>query len=218
MPQRFEVHAHTHYSNLRLLDSINRPEFLIKKALEIGLAGISITEHECLSSSMEVNILAKQLRENNPDFKVALGNEIYLTETRDMGQKYWHFILIAKDKEGHRQLRELSTLAWLNSYWDRGLERVPTLKSELENIVRKNPGHLIATSACIGGELSSNVLAMEAARQTGDEQTAVSAKNNIISFVLWCKEIFGSDFYIECAPGASREQIIVNKKLAEYSC
>ena len=215
--KRFEVHAHTHYSNIRLLDSINRPGRLIERAQEIGLAGISITDHECLSGSIEINILAKKMRESNPNFKIALGNEIYLTNTRDMGQKYWHFILIAKDKEGHRQLRELSTLAWLNSYWDRGLERVPTLKSELENIVKKNPGHLIATSACIGGELSSNVLAMEAARQTGDEQTAVSAKNNIISFVLWCKEIFGSDFYIECAPGASREQIIVNKKLAELA-
>ena len=217
MTQRMEVHSHTMYSNIRLLDSINRPEKLIGRAQEIGLSGIAITDHECLSSHIGVNILAKQLRESNPDFKVALGNEIYLTETRDVGQKYWHFILIAKDKEGHRQLKELSSLAWLNSYWDRNLERVPTLKSELEDIIKKNPGHLIATSACMGGELSSNVLAMEAARQTGDEQTAVSAKNNIISFVLWCKEVFGSDFYIECAPGASREQIIVNKKLAELA-
>ena len=217
MLQRFEIHAHTHYSNLRLLDSINKPEKLIKRAMDIGLAGITITEHECLSSSMEINILAKKLKETNPDFKIALGNEIYLTDAREMGQRYWHFILIAKDKEGHRQLRELSSLAWLNSYWDRGLERVPTLKSDLEEIIKYNPGHLIATTACIGGELSGNVLIMEHARQVGDLQTATSAKNNIISFVLWCKELFGSDFYIECAPGASRDQIIVNKKLVELA-
>ena len=217
MIQRFEPHSHTHYSNIRLLDSINRPELLIKRAQEIGLAGIAITDHEVLSSHMEVNILAKKLRETNPDFKIALGDEIYLTDTRENGIRYWHFILIAKDKEGHRQLRELSSLAWLNSYWDRGLERVPTLKSDLEEIVKKNPGHLIATSACIGGELSGSVLIMEKARQTGDLKSAEAAKQNIIKFVLWCKELFGDDFYIECAPGASRDQIIVNKKLVEMA-
>ena len=204
-------------SNIRLLDSINRPEKLIERAQKIGLAGIAITDHECLSSSIEVNILAKKLREENPDFKIALGNEIYLTDTRENGIRYWHFILIAKDKEGHRQLRELSSLAWLNSYWDRGLERVPTLKSDLEDIIKKNPGHLIATSACIGGELSGSVLEMEKARQVGDLETATKMKNNIINFVLWCKQLFGEDFYIECAPGGSRDQIIVNKKLAEMA-
>ena len=215
--KRFEVHSHTHYSNITLLDSINKPESLIRRAQEIGLLGISITDHECLSSSIEINILAKKLREANSDFKIALGNEIYLTNTRDNNQKYYHFILIAKDAQGHRQLRELSSLAWMNSYYDRGLERRPTLKKDLERIVNLNPGHLIATTACLGGELSVNVLEMEKARQVGDTSTAEKAKQNIINFVLWCKDLFKDDFFIECAPGASREQIIVNKKLAELA-
>ena len=214
---RFEGHSHTHYSNIRLLDSINRPEKLIARAQEIGLAGIAITDHECLSGSIEVNILAKKLRERNPDFKIALGNEIYLTDNRESGQKYFHFILISKDAEGHRQLRELSSLAWMNSYYDRGMERVPTLKSELEEIVKKNPGHLIATTACIGGELGSTILELEKARQIKDQDTEIKAKQNIINFVLWCKEVFGDDFYFEVAPAASREQIIANKKIAELS-
>ena len=214
---RFEVHSHTHYSNIRLLDSVNRPEKLIQRAQDIGLAGISITDHECLSGSIEINILAKKLREKNPDFKIALGNEIYLTETRDSGQKYYHFILIAKDAEGHRQLRELSSLAWMNSYFDRGLERVPTLKADLERIINKNKGHLIATTACIGGELSSSILELEKARQLGDSQTSLIIKQKIIDFVLYCKQLFGDDFYFEIAPGASREQVIVNKKIAELS-
>ena len=217
MSKRFEVHSHTMYSNLRLLDCINRPDKLIDRAVEIGLSGIAITDHETLSCHIEINKYAQKLVEKYPNFKVALGNEIYLTDVRENNIRYWHFILIAKDAEGHRQLRELSSLAWLNSYWDRGLERVPTLKSDLEEIIRKNPGHLIATSACIGGELSGNVLIMENARQMGDIQGANDAKNNIINFVLWCKNLFGDDFYIECAPGASREQIIVNKKLVELA-
>ena len=217
MANRMEIHSHTMYSNLRLLDSINRPDKLIEQAQEIGLTGIAITDHEALSSHIQVNMIAKELQKKESGFKIALGNEIYLVDKRENGQRYWHFILIAKDAEGHRQLRELSTAAWLNSYWDRGLERVPTLKSDLENIVKKNPGHLIATSACIGGELSGNVLIMENARQTGDKETASKAKLDIINFVCWCMSLFSSDFYIECAPGASRDQIIVNKKLVEMA-
>ena len=217
MFNRFECHSHTMYSNIRLLDSINRPDKLIAHAQEIGLTGIAITDHEALCSHIQVNMIAKKLKEEKPDFKIALGNEIYLTDTRETGIRYYHFILIAKDAEGHRQLRELSTQAWLNSYWDRGLERVPTLKSDLERIVGANPGHLIATTACIGGELSATVLELEKARQVGDQEGSLKYKQKIIDFVLWCKKVFGDDFYFEVAPGASRDQIIVNKKIIELS-
>ena len=98
----FGIHNHTYYSNIRLLDSINRPTDLIDKAIELGLSGIAITDHECLSAHMEVNQYAQKIKEKYPYFTIALGNEVYLTDTRDRGQKYYHFILIAKDAEGHR--------------------------------------------------------------------------------------------------------------------
>ena len=213
MNKRFEVHSHTHYSNLRLLDCINRPKDLINRAIELGLTGIAITDHEALCGHIEINIYQQELLKEHPDFKVALGNEIYLTDTRDMGQRYYHFILIAKNKDGHRALRELSSRAWMNSYWDRGMERVPTLKSDLEEVMKKYPGTLIATTACLGGELSVNTLNLINAEATGDKNGAEIAHNNIVNFMLWCKEIFKDDFYVECAPGSSREQILVNKRL-----
>ena len=98
----FNCHNHTMYSNLRLLDCINEPKALIDKAIELGLTGIAITDHECLSAHMEVNQYAKKLLDKHPDFTIALGNEIYLTDNRDSGQKYYHFILIAKDELGHK--------------------------------------------------------------------------------------------------------------------
>ena len=213
MNLRFEVHSHTHYSNLRLLDSINRPKDLINRAIELGLAGIAITDHECISSHPEINFYQSEIEEQHPNFKIALGNEIYLTETRDMGQRYYHFILIAKNKDGHRALRELSSRAWMNSYWDRGLERVPTLKSDIEEIMKKYPNTLIATTACLGGELSVNTLDLIRCETTGDENGAAIAHNNICNFLLWGKEVFGDgNFYIECAPGSSRDQVLVNKR------
>ena len=209
----FNCHTHTMYSNIRLLDCINQPKALIDKAIEFGLSGIAITDHECLSAHMEVNQYAKKLRETHPDFTIALGNEIYLTDDRSSGQKYYHFILIAKDELGHKALRELSSIAWQNSYVDRKMERVPTLKSELEEIVNKYPGHLIATTACLGGELSTNALAMQLAEDVGDNNTAYNHHVAIIDFVQYCMKLFGDDFYIECAPATTEDQLIANRKL-----
>ena len=140
--KRFEPHSHTYYSNIRLLDCINRPTDLIDRALQLGLSGISITDHEALCGHIELNIVEKKIQKEHPDFKIALGNEIYLVNTRETGQKYYHFILIAKNKLGHKALRELSSNAWLQSYSDRGMERVPTLYSELKEIVHKYPNSL----------------------------------------------------------------------------
>lgn len=200
-------------SNLRLLDSINRPKNLIDKAIKLGLSGIAITDHECISSHPEINFYQKEIQKTYPNFKIALGNEIYLTDTRELGQRYYHFVLIAKNKTGHRALRELSSRAWMNSYWDRGMERVPTLKEDLEEILKKYPNSLIGTTACLGGELSVNVLELIKNEKIGNENDAAVSYNNIINFLLWCKKVFGeNNFYIECAPGASKEQIMVNKR------
>ena len=210
----------THIHTIQIFvyfDCINRPKDLINRAIELGLAGIAITDHEALCGHIEINMYQQELLKEHPDFKVALGNEIYLTDTRDMGQRYYHFILIAKNKEGHRALRELSSRAWMNSYWDRGMERVPTLKSDMEEIMKKYPGTLIATTACLGGELSVNTLNLINAEATGDKNGAEIAHNNIVNFMLWCKEIFKDDFYVECAPGASRDQILVNKRLVSIA-
>ena len=211
--QRFAPHNHTEMSNFRLLDSINKLPDLVKRGKEIGLSGLAITDHETIAQSIRVCKLQKE----NPDFKIAIGNEIYLTDTRENGIKHYHFILIAKDLEGHRQLRELSSKAWMQSYWDRGLERVPTLKSELKEIITQNPGHLIATSACIGSELGQCILEMEKARRTEDMQTAILKYNQIVDYITFCDELFGDDFYIEIAPGASKEQILVNNKLVQIA-
>ena len=217
MSTYFGVHNHTEYSNLRLLDCINRPDALIKKAKELGLSGLAITDHETLSAHMTVNKIAKAMRESDPNFVIALGNEIYLTDTRDLRQKFYHFILIAKDNEGYKQLKKLSTIAWMNGYNTGRMERVPLLKSELQSIIMSNPGHVIATSACIGGELSSNALLMAQAEAVGDMKNAQIYYDKIREFIDFCISLFKDDFYIECAPSDDEDQVLVNKKLLKIS-
>lgn len=209
----FNCHNHTMYSNLRMLDCIVKPEQLINRAIELGLSGIAITDHESLGSHMKVNKYAKKIRDNNPDFTIGLGNEIYLTDTRDKGQTYYHFLLIAKDKIGYTQLNKLSSQAWYNTYTDRGMERVPLLKEELKSIIGEEKGHVIADTACLGGELGTTVLELVEAEVSGDENAIYTKKLKIHNFLTFCLEIFGDDFYIEVAPATSKDQITFNKRV-----
>ena len=201
----FNCHSHTMYSNIRLLDCINRPKDLIDKAIELGLSGIAITDHECLSAHMEVNQYAQKVKEKHPQFKIALGNEIYLVDERESGIKYYHFILIAKDAFGHKGLKELSSTAWYNCYMDRGMERVPTTKVELETIMKKYKGHIIASTACLGGELSTAAYNMAMAESVNDMASAGVFYKQICDFIEYCMRVFGDDFYIECAPSTAED-------------
>ena len=89
-------------------------------------------------------------------FKLVLGNEIYLcrsdltAETHQKGEKFYHLILIALDDIGHEQIREISTRAWSRSYM-KNIMRTPTYSEDLFDIIGANPGHVIATTACLGG-------------------------------------------------------------------
>lgn len=189
---------------------------MILTCARLGYAGVALTDHEALSGHVEWLELEKELKEKElipKDFKCALGNEIYLTDTREEKQKYWHFLLIAKNTEGHRALRELSSGAWLNSYRYRGMERVPTLKSELVEIVKRFPNSLIADSACLGSELDGLVLSLVQAEKEENRELICELEEKIDSFMTFCIELFGDDFYIEIAPGVSKDQKVFNQRI-----
>ena len=191
---------------------------MIDRAIELGLAGIAITDHESLSAHVEIDRLIEEYKETHPNFKIARGNEIYLTDTRETGQKYYHFILIAKNAVGHKMLRELSSTAWINSYYDRGMERVPTLKSELEEVVNKyGKGNLIGSSACAGSELDQLILLLHQSRIIGDEETEKAAYQQIVSFIEYMKRLFDDDFYLEVQPARYEDQIIINTMMQNIS-
>lgn len=217
---RYEVHSHTMYSNIRLIDCINQPKELIKKASELGYCGITITDHESLSGHVSWLKAEQELKNKgaiSQDFKCGLGNEIYLIDDRKTVTSYYHFILIAKNSIGHRALRELSSNAWYHSYSKRGMERVPTTKQELMDIVKKYPNSLIATSACLGNELGKLILEENAAMKKNDVETISKVREKISKHIHYCLELFGDDFYIEIAPSESQDQIIYNTRIVEIA-
>ena len=207
---RIETHAHSEFSQLRMLDCIIKVSQLIKQAASLGLSGVAITDHESVSGHVRFIQTIKSMKSSGElpeDFKGILGNEIYLVDKLNIsedGKKscdspFYHYILLAKDEIGHKQLRELSSLAWDNSFYTGRMERVPTLKNDLERVVKSNPGHLISTTACLGGELGKSLLAGE----------------NYMDFLLWNQQLFGKDFYLEMQPGLSEEQIKLNREIVK---
>ena len=149
------LHNHTDYSNLKLIDSINKVEDLIDYGYELGLHSIAITDHDCLTSHVRaLNYFKSKYAEK--DYRLILGNEIYVTregltaETHESGEKFYHCILLAKDEIGHRQLRELSSRAWSRGYV-KFIMRTPTYLSDIDEIIGNDPGHVVCTTACLGG-------------------------------------------------------------------
>ena len=212
------LHNHTDYSNETLRDCINKVSALIDTAIQLGHECVAITDHETISSYIKAEKYYKKIKEKNPDFKLIRGNEIYLTrndlnaknfdKTKD---KYFHFILLCKDLEGYHQICELSTRAWKRSYVSRRLRRRPTYYRDLKEIVGKNPGHLIASSACLGSQLDKFLLQY---MDTRDEEYYETAKR----WCLYIQNIFGEgNFYLEMQPSFNKEQVFVNKYLLKIS-
>lgn len=215
---RFDGHLHTMYSNTKFVDAINKPKELIDRAIELGLKGIAITDHSGLGAHVVANQYAQQVQEQYPDFKVALGEEGYLCKTREKGNYYFHQIWIAKDKIGHKMIREMSSTSWIKGYYDRGIFRTPILWDEVQEIVEKyGRGHIIASSACLAGTANHNLQLMIEAEQAGDTVARKKHHKEIVEYVQFMKSLFGDDFYLEVAPGRSDEQIAVNSRMSSLS-
>lgn len=193
---------------------------MILTAAKLGYSGIALTDHEALCGAVEWLQNEQDLKSKGQiplNFKCALGNEIYLVDQRVMKQSYYHYLLIAKDTIGFRQLCELSSKSWYHSYFDRGLERVPTLKQELEEIVLRNPGHLIASTACLGSFTATLVNDLLMAEGSQQDQKICQCRKALEDWFEWNKKLFSEDFYLEIAPSKSKDQIRYNKKLKQLA-
>lgn len=200
------LHNHTEFSNVKLRDCIIKIPDLVKRAIEYGYKGVAITDHEVLSGHVQALRLQDKLKEEHPDFKIILGNEIYLIDESEYqnARKYYHFILLAKDKTGYDQLRALSSRAWARSYNEKRMLRTPTFYQDFAEVIGEDRGHLIACTACLGGRLATAIIEKD--------QDALN------DFVSWCVNTFGrGNFYFEMQDSDSDDQKIVNETILRMS-
>ena len=199
------LHNHSDYSNIRGLDSINTVKKLIERGLELRFHGLAITDHDVLSGHVKAIQLHKELDPENT-MKLLLGNEIYVSreglnaENYEKGENLFHLLLVALNAEGHKQMREISTRAWERSFY-RNVPRTPTYMSDLEEIIGKNPGNIIATTACLGGVPGTYY-------QAYGDSAAEAVKKELNRL----ESIFGKgNFFIEVQPSNLKKYIDFNK-------
>ncbi len=181
MSDFIHLHNHTHYS---LQDGACTVESLVAAAKKNNMHAVALTDHGVMYGIPEFYYKARK-----EGIKPIIGMEAYIvkegsrfergkieeTNGRKKSKHYNHLILLAKNKEGYKNLIKLSTLGHTEGFYYR-----PRIDLEL---LRKYSGGLICTSACPAGIVSVHLI-------NNDFDKAREVAKTY-------KEIFGDDFYLE---------------------
>ena len=99
------------------------------------------------------------------------------------------------------------------------MRRVPTYYQDLFDIIGENPGHVIGSTACLGGALPTQLIRIQRlARGTGKNEEALELQSKIDTWIRQMDELFGhGNFFFEIQPSASSEQSYINRKLVAIS-
>ena len=214
MNNPFLIHNHTDASNFRLRDAINKPEDLLDYALELGLPGIAITDHATISNHVRAHRYIEENKDKFKDFTLGFGDEFYLLDkdnvqwARENNEKiqYHHFLVLAKNQNGYEFLKKLTTREWENSFFHRGMERVPTYYEDLEELIKGYENDIIFTSACLGSPLSHLIL-------NYNETKSKAYKKAIHEFIMFFIKLVGKEnFYLELQPAIKHDKSNANVK------
>ncbi len=171
MPQFVHLHVHTQYS---ILDGASPIPVLIKRAKELGMPAIAITDHGNMFGVKEFHDAATR-----EGVKPILGCEVYVVRNRfekDKDEKAGdHLLLLAKNLTGYHNLMKIVSYSWTEGFYYK-----PRIDKEL---LRKHGQGLICCSACLGGELPQAIMH----GNPGDGDKVVQE----------FKDIFGEDYYLE---------------------
>ena len=190
----------------------SKPQGVIKdseKALKPLLAKSDPTAEE----QQQITELQEKIAEAKASiFKPILGCECYCARngrhsklaTQD-DRSGWHLIVLAKNKNGYKNLIKMVSLSWTEGFYGR-----PRIDKEL---LEKYHEDLIVCSACLGGEIPQLIL-------KGQLDKAEAS-------VLWFKQLFGEDYYLEMQRHETHDpnadctiyphQVEVNKVLVELA-
>ncbi len=189
------VHLHCHTEG-SLLDGMCRSKDMAKQAAAFGMPAIAITDHGVM-----YNVVQFYEHCTSAGVKPIIGCEVYVApksrfEKKSRGENYYHMLLLAKNETGYKNLVKLVSRGYLEGFYYK-----PRVDKELLHEYREG---LIATSACLGGEICQNLLKneMQEARNRASE----------------LKEIYGPDhFFVELQDHGLKEQHFVNPELVRIA-
>ena len=184
------LHVHTEFS---LLDGAARIKKLVKLAKEYGMPAVAITDHGNMFGATRFFDACKDV-----GIKPIFGTEFYVDEdltVKKGKQKFAHLVILAKNEQGYKNLSMLNTIAYRDGFYYKPRIDYKTLEKYHEG--------LICLSACLGGDVPRLIL----------EQQYDKAEE----LIMWFKNLFGDDYYLEIQHNKLSDQEIVNAKLREYS-
>ena len=194
MGQFTHLHVHTQYS---ILDGAAAIKPLLKRAKELGMTALAITDHGNMYGVKEFHDAAEK-----EGIKPILGCEVYVAggsrfDKSGKDDRGDHLILLAKNLEGYHNLSKIVSYAFTEGFYYR-----PRVDKELLRLYHDG---IICCSACLGGELPQAIM-------RGDMQEARRVVEEFVS-------IFGEDYYLELQlhqSGIPRidEQVYENQKNA----
>ena len=188
MGQAEFVHLHVH-SHFSLLDGANKIDALFKRASELKMPAIALTDHGNLFGAVQFHDAGV-----NSGVKPIIGCEVYVAREgrkvksgRSDGSN--HLVLLARNQKGYENLVKLVSLGYLEGFYYR-----PRIDREL---LEQHSEGLIGLSACLKGIVAWNLHQdryQEARKQAGE-----------------LSEIFGKDhFYLEMQDHGIEAQKSVN--------
>ena len=147
------VHLHLH-SQYSLLDGTIQFGPLVRRVKELGMPAVAVTDHGAMMGAVEFYEEA-----NKAGVKPILGMEAYVAtgactekQLAPNGEYAYHLVLLAENDTGYKNLLALSSLGYTKGFYYK-----PRIDKEL---LREYSEGLIATSACLQGEIPA-VLAAE---------------------------------------------------------
>ena len=184
------LHVHTEFS---LLDGAARIKKLVKLAKQYNMPAVAITDHGNMFGATRFFDACKA-----EGIKPIFGTEFYVADdltVKTGKQKLSHLVILAKDETGYKNLSMLNTISFRDGFYYKPRIDYKTLEQYHEG--------LICLSACLAGDVPKLIL---------DEQYEKCEE-----LILWLKNVFKEDFYLEIQHNGIAEQEIVNAKLREYS-
>lgn len=184
------LHCHTHFS---ILQSTCEISHLIQEAVNQNMKALAITDKGNMFGAFKFHQEAKA-----KGIKPILGCEFFVCGNHlDKSKKDDGFglVLLAKNTTGYRNLCKLSAASFLDGFY-----YVPRID---KGLLSKYNGDLIALSGGLRGEISQILL------NHGEAQAEES--------VMFYKELFGEDFYLELVRHGLEEEDVCNNFLLKMS-
>ncbi len=188
------VHLHCH-SEYSLLDGFSNIKKLVKRAKELNMPAVALTDHGAMHGTIDFFNQATEA-----GVKPILGLEAYLAargmRDRDakLDKKSFHLLLLAENQAGYQNLLKIASAAQLEGFY-----YYPRIDREF--LAAHSEG-LICTSGC---------MAAEAPRALGEGNLDEARRR-----LDWYYEVFGPDrFFFELQHHDIKELHIVNKHLLD---